>query len=329
MAHIGSVCNTEFYEDIGRGRRRNLGFVYFNEGFGIGKFNEYRYLGTANPPARTENSVRIACIGDSYIEAFQIFERDHFGKVAEEKLLSEFPAMSFEFLNFGRSGFDIGDFYAYQKLFVDTFEPDYILYFISNSDLIPKYTDPLCPRTVIENDSLIISFDFDKSALRNYMYMKYIMQKSSIVNMINGCRRKSSLVPPLSIFLGKVYDWLHSGSKDSQNSSAIKEDYTINKITLEIIQSLDPGKVIFVNKSMDSIDENVEEIIIRGGFRYIDLSIPLNYSKNLGILPNNWEVTGKVGHWNRYGHQLIGQNLANEIRKTIIKSDLLNKYSYQ
>lgn len=319
--YIGNVSNTDFYEDIGRGRRRNLDYVYFNEGFGIGRFNAFRYLGEGNPPERRENTVRIACIGDSYIEAFQIIERDHFGKVAERKLHGEVPELRFEFLNFGRSGFDIGDFYAYHKLFVNKFKPDYVLYFISNSDLSSKYSDPLCPKTVLEGDSLIVSLDFNKSVLRNYEYMKYIIQKSSIMNMINACRKKSNMVPPLSVFLGKVYNWIYSESVQNQSINEMDGIKIIDKVTMNIIQALDPDKVIFVNKSMDPIADGVVKIINNSGFRYIDLSIPLNKSKNSGNLPNNWEVTGKVGHWNRNGHQIIGQNLAMEIQKIISKSE--------
>ena len=138
MANISMVSSTEFYDDIGRGTRKNLKYLYFNEGFGIGKFNKYRYIGEANPPDKADDIIRIALMGDSYVESFQVFERDYFGNIAESILNKEYLNIDFEFLNFGRSGFDIASIYAYQKIFVENFNPDIILYMISNDDLEPQ-----------------------------------------------------------------------------------------------------------------------------------------------------------------------------------------------
>lgn len=113
------------------------------------------------PSKKNENIIRIALLGDSFVESFQIFERDYFGEIAENYLEIIYSEKQFEFLNFGRSGFDIADIYAYQKILVEKFNPDFTLYMVSNGDLEPHYSDPLRPRTFIENDSLIISLNFN------------------------------------------------------------------------------------------------------------------------------------------------------------------------
>ena len=126
-AHIENVSSTEFYDDIGRGRRKNLEYLYFNEGFGIGTFNEYRYIGEANSPEKQKNTIRVALLGDSYVESFQVFDRHYFGNIAENILKKKYPDKDFEFLNFGRSGFDIKNIYVYHKTFVEKFSPDFVL----------------------------------------------------------------------------------------------------------------------------------------------------------------------------------------------------------
>ncbi len=148
ISNIGSVSSTEFYDDIGRGYRKNLNYLYFNEGFGMGKFNEYRYIGTPRSPEKDTNTVRVVLLGDSYTESLQIFERNYFGVVAENLLNNNILNRKYEFLNFGRSGFDIADMYAYHKVFAENFNPDYIFYMISSKDLVPVHSDPLVPRPV-------------------------------------------------------------------------------------------------------------------------------------------------------------------------------------
>lgn len=314
---IGNVSNTDFYEDIGRGRRRNLNFVYFNEGFGIGKFNKFRFIGKTHFPLNKVESIRVACIGDSYIEAFQIFERDYFGNIAELELSKEFPNYDIEFLNFGRSGFDIGDFYAYHKLFVRNFEPDYILYFISNSDVIPKYTDSLCPKTILKDDSLSISLDFPKSELKKYKYYKYFIQNSSILNMLNSCRKKAKIVPIGSIVFDKIYWWINPKKNEENENISELHSLPVSIITSKIIHKLDSTNVIFVNKSMDKLSPDIQRLIIQNGFNYIDLSEPLNDYKNSGKDPNMWRATEKLGHWNREGHRVVGLKLAEALKNIL------------
>ena len=194
-SNLASVSSTEFYDDIGRGRRKNLNFLRFNEGFGIGKFNQYGYIGEPHSQVKTNNTIRIILMGDSYVEAFQIFRRDYFGEIAKKYLKQQYPKNKIEILNFGRSGFDIADIYAYQKSYAEKFNPDFILYMISNDDLVPKYSDPLRPKTIIKNDSLKISFHFDPQEIEIFEKTKFITQNFAIFNMLNNGRKRAKTTP--------------------------------------------------------------------------------------------------------------------------------------
>ena len=169
ITHIGNVSPTEFYDDIGRGRRKDLNYLYFNEGFGIGKYNEYRYCGESNPPKKPANTIRIALLGDSFIESYQVFERDYFGTIAEKLLSQKYEKLHFEILNFGRAGFDISDMYVYQNTFVEEFNPDYIFYMVSTADLVPKYSDVLRPKTLIQDGNLTISKEYSTSEINIFL----------------------------------------------------------------------------------------------------------------------------------------------------------------
>lgn len=312
--HLASVSSTEFYDDIGRGRRKNLQYLYFNEGFGAGKFNEFRYIGDAYPPERSENTVRIALIGDSFIESFQIFERDYFGKIAEDHLEDKYQTKQFEFLNFGRSGFDIADIYAYQKTLIEKFNPDFILYMLSNEDLEPLYSDPLRPKTIIKNDSLIISFNFNPQEIEVFEKTKFLTQNSTIFNMLNNGKKKTKTTPFNAIILDKIYFWFNPESECTiSHSKHQKTEYQINSVTKKIIESLDTNKIIIVNRDLEEMPREFQKLCSNNGLKYFDLSTTLNSMKEHGIDPNEWKVTKKSGHWNQKAHQILGKEIAMKI----------------
>jgi len=133
-AYIETKSPTDFTNEYGRCRKANMDYVFFNEGFSMGSFNEGRYLNSFYPKEKPDNTIRIAALGDSYVEGFQVFERNHFLKLTEEKLNGNLKD-SVQVMNFGRSGFDFGDMYAYYDRIVKDYDCDIILFFVSNADL--------------------------------------------------------------------------------------------------------------------------------------------------------------------------------------------------
>jgi len=321
VTHIGSVSMMEFYDDIGRGWRKDLNFLYFNEGFGIGKYNEYKYIGEAHPPQKDSNTFRAALIGDSFIASFQVFERDYFGNIAETILNKQFPQKQFELLNFGRAGFDIADMYAYQTNLIVSFQPDLIFYLLSKGDLIPKYPDPLRPKTIIENDSLKISFNYPQAQLNLYEKTKIFTQNSCVLSMLNDCRNKAMETPISAVLLEKVYTWINPIETVLNSVQDEDPSYQINPVTLKIVQNLDEDKVIFVNRTNSRFPQEFRILCEQEGFKFIDLSIPLKGMKESGIDPNGWKVTGKTGHWNQYAHRVVGAEIAKQIAYILDSED--------
>ncbi len=312
FSHLTNVSSTEFYEDIGRGKRKNFKYVYFNEGFGVGSFNEHRFLGKSVPIKKEENTIRIALLGDSYIEAFHVFERDYFGQIAQRKLSKKYPDKKVEILNFGRSGFDVADVYALHQKMVQEFSPDYILYFISNDDLTPKYSDILRPRTLLENDSLKIAMNFSESDVNTYQKTKFLTQNSTLLNMMNDGRQKAKEVSILSILLDKVYVWFTPSSTEEQVNKP-DEMYKVDPVIQRIIQTIDSKKVIVVNRDRKELPIQFKQLVTHNEIPYFDLSKPLDSLEKSGINPNYWKVTKQNGHWNKTSHRVV----ANELVKLI------------
>ena len=204
-AYIENRSLNDYYEDIGRGRRRNFNYVHFNEGFGIGRFNEQRFIGGDLVDNSPSGSIRIALLGDSYVESFQVFERDYFGSKTSSILNFNYPEERIDVMNFGRSGFGLKNVYAYHKSFVEGFDPDYVLYFISGDDIRSSSNDPLLPRVYSVDNELRIDHHIDPLKIEDYEKTKWLIQNIVLVNMINNCFKKAREVPLGSILLDKFY----------------------------------------------------------------------------------------------------------------------------
>ncbi|MCK5528987.1 MAG: hypothetical protein KAI74_04845 [Kiritimatiellae bacterium] len=314
-SHLASVSDSEFYDDIGISKRKNLNYLYFNEGFGIGQCNEFRYMGKARSPHKKENVVRVILMGDSFIEAFHVFERDYFGVVAENILSEKYPNKSFEFLNFGHSGFDLADVYTYHKTFADKFEADYILYMLSEDDLTPKYSRGISPKAVLVNDELQVVFDLDSSSLLTFRISKFFTRNFSIINMFSICLHQTESTPVLETLLGKLYLW--GEEKDVSVADSAGLEYEMDGVTRAIVKSLDPQKVIFVDRDKKELPAEFKKLCLDNGFSYFDLSERLNLMVEQGVSPYAWDLVRKTGHWNRAAHFAIGTEIAEQLGEII------------
>jgi hypothetical protein len=319
LTYIANVSMTEFDEGIGKERGKNFGYLFFNEGFGIGKINEFRYIGEPNPPLKPENTTRIALLGDSFIEAYQVFDRQYFGNIAENILKAKYPGKNFEILNFGCAGFEITDMYAYQKNTIEKFNPDYLFYLVSKDDLEPENSDSLRPSAIIINDSLIISYAFNPHEAKKFNRANFFLRHSAILNMLNDCRRKTKTIPIESIFLGKLYVWFFNPEKIAEVPENKKSNYTVHPVTGKIIESLDPEKVLIINRGEVSLPIEFIRLCEKRGLLYFDLGSSLVQLKNAGNDPQEWKVTGKHGHWNYYGHKVAGAEISNIVSGLVEK----------
>ncbi len=311
LTYISNVSSTDFYEDIGRGKRKNLSYVYFNEGFGIGRFNEHRFIGD-DIVKNEEDVIRFALIGDSYVEAFHVFQRDYFGNIADSILSVKFNK-EFEFLNFGRSGFNISDMYAYQMNMIDKFKPDFFIYFISNDDLNLNNTDKLLPEASLIDDDLKIVLDFKEVDVKKYNNIKMFIQNSTIASMLNDCRKKLEVTSIWSVLLDKLYrkpkkDYVEA-NKDLRTE--------LDPVLKEIINNFNSERVLIVNRGREELNPKVQTLIEANNLRFIDFSVITKNMSKEGVDPYFWKVTKKKGHWNRVAHFTLGTELASFLENNL------------
>ena len=313
--YIVNKSLNDVYADIGRGRRTNMFYVMFNEGFSMGRFNKFRYMGAEYPKEKDVNTLRIALIGDSFVEGFQVFDRDHFRRIIEVEL-SEKLNQNVEVLNFGRSGFDIGDMFAYNQTFVKEFNPDFSLFFLSNNDLIPRFSDPLRMKVRLKDDSLIVVKDYPSNYIQIFNRTKYLIQNSTIFTMLNSGHKLVKSDEFLHIIFDKFYpNKLESDNEYSNSFSEIP--FALPELTLGIVDNLNSAKDIIVNKDIKSLNQEMVSEIRRHTINYIDLQDTLYYMKENQVDPYYWKATKKTGHWNHQAHKAVGEYLAKSLYQII------------
>ncbi len=320
-AKISEVSFAEYYDDIGKGLAKANTFVYFNEGFCITSTNVSRFIGKDVPREKRENTVRIALVGDSHVEALQVFERHHFGYLIEERLNKKFEKknIKIEVLNFGRSSFNIGHMFAYQRLFIDKFNPDYVLYFISNADLNCDYSfPPLLPITTIEKDSLKTSINVKTKDLRVYQKTKFMTQKLAFANILNSCRRKFKKKETLPIIFGKFFQ------KSSSHIDSDTGNYEHDPITAKIINSLDSSTII-INRDNFKLPNKFKNLCLSKNLKYWELEPTFKLLEESGTIYNKWNVTNQLGHWNPKAHEAIGASISNQLIDLIETDYIDNK----
>ena len=312
---IVSTSPTDFDENIGRCRRTNFEYVIFNEGFGIVRFNKQRFIGKDVSINKPKGVIRIALLGDSFVEGYDVFERSYFATLAS-KMLHDSTDYDFEFMNFGRSGFDFGDMFCYDKNLVAAFNPDFTFYFLSNDDLQVKNSDNLRPKLILDKDSLIISTEFNKKLVSDFQLTKPLTQNSHFFNMISSCYKKYKQTVLAEVLFEKFYYLAVSKKKSDHSDKPNVED--LSPVVRKIADNLNAHQVVFFNRDSKPLNSQFTKLITEKNFRYHDLSLTLNAMKRQGINPYSWPTSAKEGHWNHSAHKEIAVSMQKFITNNLI-----------
>lgn len=297
---------------VGRKRIPNMKYAMFTEGFSLGEFNAYSYMGPGYPYEKAENIKRIAILGDSYVEGFQIFDRLHFRRIIETKL-NQSLSDSIQVLNFGRSGFDMANMYVYYQRFVKKFNPDITLFLISNKDLKCNQTNKMIPKIVSDGNSFEIQNQYTEKSEKEFSTILYNNLKSSrILIMVNNCRKliKQGFLYP------KLFDKLYIAKEDSSKSLKAQSKPELNKIAININEALAKNsEEIFwiVNRGIKELNSDYLFNLKLNNIPSIDLNDTLDIIISKGVEINYWKATKKYGHWNHDAHIAIGDYLANKL----------------
>lgn len=274
---------------------------------------------------RAKNRKRIAIIGDSYIEAFQVDVDKSYPSLLREKLGDEFDVYSF-----GKSGAPLSQYLNISRYVNSYFNPDILIFNIIHNDFDGSITR-LSPYNIV-----ILSLDLSDSLISekvpspNYSFPQYNWKKRFIM--------KWALVRYLLInlqakrtMLGIVENIRKLGSKKAKEDKKVVNanvevsvllsnveriekatEYIFERVKMEnanrrIIfvmdaprfniyeNTLDKSNVLFLHRMMDKLCKKY-------GFEFLDLTIPMkkNYDANRIRFESKYD-----SHWDEYGHKFV------------------------
>lgn len=298
---------------LGRAFKPNARAALIQEGFHMDRVNEYGQMGPAYPPERTEGTLRVALIGDSFVEAFQVFPRYNVRSVLEGEL-SRLSGRTVEALNFGLSGHTLRTMYASNKDLVARFRPDITVFVVVGESFLgrDKPKGPVC--YLDENGDLKVNYDFAKSKrYQRKVQMRLTRQLGSYQLLQSAFARTGWGVTPQILF-GKFAPRKRGKNRGVAESLSRDKNFELNQAVLRELGRLDRAglaRVIIVGHR--DVPDYYPPVIEDAGLTYIDLKPELDELERSGTDPYYWPVTHSRGHWNHDGHRFIGEHLARRL----------------
>jgi lysophospholipase L1-like esterase len=93
--------------------------------------NRFGFRDRARQREKGAGAIRIAVLGDSFIEAIQVPMQGTATALLEEALAQRFPGTPIEVMNFGVSNYSIGQYLLQYEAYVRPFDPDFVVVFAS------------------------------------------------------------------------------------------------------------------------------------------------------------------------------------------------------
>jgi len=320
---FAEICNYNIYKNAGNGLQQykpGATYLFLNEGFTMGKINAGGYLGKYYPLFKNNrnNLIRIALVGDSFIQAFQLFDKHNVQNSLESNLKQ--LGYSAQVIRFGYSGYQFEDMvYLYNQEIVK-YNPDFVLYFVDQLDLqndgiIGKHKESL-------NKNIRLTEECNDPGTIEKV-VEYLKQIDILRFIFSGYSKVSE--PQI---LNLIFDKFAPEVKRNYF-----DDYKINSKTLDLfslISKMNSNEtckqllLINVRGSAFKVESRYLEAIKKSNIQLINLEQCFIQMLNEEIDPFYWKVTKKNGHWNHEAHKRLGSFIALELDK-VIKSKVVIK----
>jgi len=297
-----------------------------------GRINKYGFRDKDWPLKKPEGLYRIAVIGDSYVEAFQV-ESDKTFLALTEKALNNRHNLKVELMNFGVSGVTQTEELMILQDDVLRFNPDMvILFFCPGNDI-----DDISPKTASRprpffyiNQHGELSLDTSFSQTLSY----------KIKSFINPIKQHSALI---SLLAERYNVYQQSNRKitwedkktimgaltlaTAKPSPLFLENYRLNKLLIKrmaeickdkgirfllVVEDINPK----IHKTLKSIDPTYNPDFFEDDMRAFADSIGIEFLGLERAFREVYEKEGKSlhwGHWNYEGHELVAELLTKKL----------------
>lgn len=275
----------------------NRDIFLIKEGFCMSRTNEKGFLGDPVDTNNSEDQLRIAFIGDSYVEGFQVFPKYHFSSLLKSKLIADNPKLNVKIINLGISGLNFGDMLE-KYLKAIQYRPDYIFVFVEDNDF--HKLDSVRIDRIISNSNQYFDYsNFSPSFFKELSLYTLIGNAHSII--------KSNPKYMISLFFDKFSNYFLNKEKIKKKKAAEYEISTIDKILSEMKKQT-ASKIYFVE--IQELDEALRNSIQSQNFEILSLADVYRKVSEKGVDPFYWKSIKARAHWNHSGHREIGLFIA-------------------
>ena len=311
-----------------------------------GTINAFGWRDRERSLTKPPGTYRIAFLGDSFVEAFQVEQDSTFLALAEDRLRGETPA-SVELMNFGRSGFTQASEYLVLKHDVMPFDPDAVaVVFVPRNDIadIGRSTAEGALRPFYDlapDGSLVLDTSFRETReYRTRALVNPLKQGSALVSLLAerynafaAGRRRARLAAAEGEGVLPGYLTLCTESPES----AFAENYRLNKAILramaEYCRARGVGFLLVCGDSVhdpeearryEEIDDTFDADFFDGDLRsfadsigvgYLGLQEPFRRAAADDRGPLHW------AHWSYAGHRVIAGEITEMVRRIVEARD--------
>jgi len=306
---------------FGRSFKPHARINLIKESFYMGEVNELGYLGPAYPVEKPSNTIRIALIGDSFVEGFQVADKYHFRNILENELKRKIRNQNIEVLNFGRSGLDFRKMYIYYELRAKEYKPDIVLIFLTESSFRTRDNN-LGPDLIFDkNKKLEIDFRFANSQEFKTKINNTEVRNFSIFSLFQAVYANLSAGKTPVILFDKLFTFYSTNTEEETFTRADFESDEFAELNELVLKeySIENSQKKIVIVPIEKISKKYNELISKYKIDIYSLDSIYNELNNNGINPFYWNATNKLGHWNQIAHNYIGNYLASSISELIAK----------
>jgi hypothetical protein len=296
----------ELNEKVGKKMIPSRRINYFKEGFYLGASNKYGYLGNPYPPARDTSNIRIALLGDSFVEGFHVFEDYHFSRILERKLNNDSVGHGYEVLNYGVGNYNYTDMIIQYKNFIMDFDPDILVFIVHQDDFMIRHGFFIpSPTLKLQDDSLVIDYSFTKSRkYRMYHRLSFLMENSCVFKALNSSVKMCQREACKQVLFDKFY----------RPKPVIQTRVILDPCIFKSFAWFEDKQVFFVFK--EALPEDIAQDFKPYGI--ICTSVEPELMRQLGSKGINyryWPVTNTWGHWNHAAQKVVADYLYRLIKQ--------------
>lgn len=320
-----------------------------------GKFNGFGWRDHEWSIAKSANTFRIAVLGDSFVEAFQVESDRTFAAIIEQEM-NKNSDTKIELMNFGRSGFTQTEELIVLKNDVIQFDPDMvILFFLPDNDIQDVSRETAYGSRpfyrVDESGGLILDTSFNGTTeYKIRSIINHVKQRSALASLLT--ERYNAFKQQLNKNKFKDNDKVQKGINGFLSLCTTSPDqkyvrsYQLNKRLIKEIAEYSEGKGIRfmlatistsaykpeIEQQYISIDPSFNANFFEDDLREFAGTLNIDYLGLQRTFRQSYEKTGESlhwGHWNYQGHEVVADVLSDKLKRIIPEKLVFAKLTVQ